>query len=403
MPYTDIGGQNISLKFGAAGNSREINERFVDIRPTGIYDGGYLTVVDTSHARISALKCEIEDGTHQIRAETTTTVTLVVSSAAPYIVLRWAYTGSNNDYIGLLAVASGSIQTYDLIVGKCTFTGGGALNGFLYTERSNPAVVHLFLKVEVAEEGGLYVRVRAGRIQNGKETIQIPDQKSTIFVPPGTNSRIDLVYVDRTTGTVSIDSSGTAAISPVAPNYVGKLVLAEVTLSAGDLSIAASAIEDVRDFTNMSYPVDDSTLNVNATGELEIKSGVLGQASQASGTTNISIASETFADLDNMTINMTTTGGKLLLLFSSAFRGDGVNLRFSIDGTPTVAMRNYFDTSLTGLEKWAAVQWLVNSLVAGVHVLKVQWARPTGISGTVYQDGISFERTFSAIELPHNT
>lgn len=274
MP-ADSGNQSLSLKFGSSGNSREINRRFVGVRPTGIYSGGYLTVVDSSHASLSALVAEIEDGTHQLRIATTTVVNILVSSASPYVVLRWSYTGNTSDFMEILAVSTPA--TYDLIIGKCTFIGGGVLNGFVYSERSNPEVLDLFLQVEVAEEGGLYVRIRAGRIQNGKENIDIPDQKSGTFIPPGSNSRIDLVYVDRTTGIIAIDSSGTAAATPVAPNYAGRLILAEVTLSAGDLSIAASAIKDVRDFVNMSYAVDDTTIQVDANGKLAVKT--IGNAS----------------------------------------------------------------------------------------------------------------------------
>ncbi len=265
----DVGNQSLSLKFGASGNSANINRRFVGIRPTGVYSGGYLTIVDSSHASLSALVCEIEDGTHQLRIATTTVVNILVSAASPYVVLRWAYTGNTSDFMEILAVSTPA--TYDLIVGKCTFTGGGALNGFVYSERSNPEVLDLFLQVEASEEAELRVRIRGGRLQNGKENIDIPDQKSGTFIPPGSNSRIDLVYVDRTTGTVAIDSSGTAAATPVAPSYAGRLILAEVTLSAGDLSVASSAIKDVRDFVNMSYAVDDTTIQVDANGKLAVK------------------------------------------------------------------------------------------------------------------------------------
>jgi hypothetical protein len=265
----DVGNQSISLKFGSSGNSREINRRFVGIRPTGIYSGGYLTVVDASHASLSALIAEIEDGTHQLRIATTTVVSTLVSSAIPYIVLRWAYTGNTSDFMEILAVSTPA--TYDLIVGKCTFTGGGVLNGFVYSERSNPEVLDLFLQVEASETAELRVRIRGGRIQNGKENIDIPDQKSGTFIPPGSNSRIDLVYVDRTAGTIAIDSSGTAAATPVAPSYAGRLILAEVTLSAGDLSVASAAIKDVRDFVNMNYAVDDTTIQVDANGKLAVK------------------------------------------------------------------------------------------------------------------------------------
>lgn len=256
MP-SDVGNQKISLKYGAAGNSQEINRRFVDVKPIGIYDGGYLTISDSSHAAISPLVCEISGldvglVEHQVRVATTTTVTLAVSSALPFIILRWSYTGDTADFMELLAVAAGSIQAYDLIVGKCTFAGGGALQGFNYGDttypRSTPDVHTLFLKVEPTIDAELKVRVRAGRVQSSEETFLIADQKSSIFVAPLANSKVYLVYVDRLTGNVYIDSSGTEAVTPVAPSYGNKLVLAEVTLTSATTNITASMIKDVRDF-----------------------------------------------------------------------------------------------------------------------------------------------------------
>lgn len=266
----NVGSQTVTLLYYSRADSGTINRRFVGIRKTGIYSGGYLKVVDLSHASISSLICEITDGTYQVRVTTSSLVTLAVSSATPYIVLRWTYSGSaTNDYMALLAVASPN--TNDLVVGLCTFTGGGDLQGFDYSNRSTPEVSDLFLKVEPTSDTELRVRVRAGRIQNGKEIIEIPDQKTSLFVPPSSNSKVYLVYVNRATGTISIDSSGTPAASPVAPNYGGKLVLAEVTLSSTATNIIESNIVDTRDFTNNSYDPDGVTLEINTSGKIALK------------------------------------------------------------------------------------------------------------------------------------
>jgi len=267
---TNIGNQVVNLLYHSRADSGTVNKRFVGIRKTGIYSGGYLSIVDNSHASLSTLVCEITDGTYQVKILTGSAVSIAVASATPYLVLRWVYTGSATaDYMSILAVASPA--TNDLVVGMCTFTGGGNLQGFDYSERTSPNTQDLFLKVEPTEDTELRVRVRAGRIQNGKETISIPDQKTSLFTLPSSNSKIYLVYVNRATGAISIDSSGTAAASPVAPNYDGKLVLAEITLTSTATNITSSNIQDVRDFTNNSYDPDDSTLEVNSNGKLSLK------------------------------------------------------------------------------------------------------------------------------------
>lgn len=257
MP-ADVGNQDITLLWYTRADSAKVNKRFRDIRQLGIYSGGRLTIVDgpTKAASLSSLVCEISDGTHQVRVETTTAVGITVAQATPYVVLRWSYTGASSDYMEILAVATPS--TYDLVVGKGDY-GGAALTGFDYGDasypRSTPHTQDLFLKVEPTEDTELRVRLRAGRIHTNSGRVAISDQKSNLFTAPSANSKIYLLYVDTSDGTIKIDSSGTEAASPVAPDYRGRMVLAEITLASTDTNITASKIRDVRCFIDSS-PAD---------------------------------------------------------------------------------------------------------------------------------------------------
>jgi hypothetical protein len=270
MP-ADVGTQDVTLIFGTVANSSEVNARFMDVRKTGIYSGGYPSVVDTSNAQISTLVCEISDGTYQVKVETTVAVNLAVALATPYIVLRWEYTGASDDYMEILAVATPAAN--DLVVAKCSFSGsdliGFNLNDTTYP-RSTPNVFDINLKVEATPDTEMRVRVRAGKFRTHNATISIADQKSGLFTAPGSNSRIDLVYLNRTTGAVAIQQ-GTAAASPSAPSYAGKFVLAEVTVEAGDTDIVASAIKDVRPWLIPFSDPDGSTIDYDATtGKLKV-------------------------------------------------------------------------------------------------------------------------------------
>jgi len=279
MP-TNIGLQEVILIYHQRADSSAVNKRYINVRKTGIYSGGYLTIVSEAGktARLSALVCEISDGTHQVKITTDDTVTITVAPATPYFVLRWTYTGSEvNDYMDFLAVASPAAN--DLVVAKCTFTGGGNLQGFDYSERSTPAIQDLFLKVEPTEETELRVRVRAGRIQTGSGYIQVVDQKTSLFTPPASNSKIYLVYINTTTGAVAIDSSGTAAASPVAPDYLGKLVLAEVTLTSISTNITSSMIRDVRNFiTPVAEILTDHYLSTYNSSTQQVANGAFTRA-----------------------------------------------------------------------------------------------------------------------------
>jgi len=273
MP-ADVGQQVVSILYYSIATSDNVNKRHIDIRKTGIYKGGYLTVTDASHAQLSPLACEITDGSHQVKVETTVAVNIVVAQATPYIILRWSYAGATSDYMEIKAVATP--QTYDLVVAKCSFDGDGNPNGISYGDssypRSTPNVQDLFLKVESTGETELRVRIRAGRIQSATAVIAINDQKSNLFTRPASNSKVYLVYVDPSTGAIGIDSSGTAAADPTAPSYSGKLVLAEVTLSSTDTSIPASKIKDVRPFITPRAIPDGVTIDYDDAGKLYLKS-----------------------------------------------------------------------------------------------------------------------------------
>lgn len=248
MP-TNLGSQEVTLKFFDPAASSEVNARFMDIRQLGIYKGGRLSVVDYTHALLSPLVCEISDGIHQIKVETTTTINIAVVEATPFIILRWTYVGLTSDFMEILLSAAPAAN--DLVVGKCNFAAGN-LQGFNYGDttypRTTPNTLDLHLKVEPTEDTELKVRIRAGRVQNASATVDIIDQKSNIFVPPSTNSKVYLVHVDRLTGNILIDDTGVEAASPVAPDYEGKMVLAEITLTSTTTNITADKIKDVREF-----------------------------------------------------------------------------------------------------------------------------------------------------------
>lgn len=269
----NVGGQAISLKFMAPGNSEEINRRFLNTHPVGIYSGGILTISDGAHAIISSLVCEVGDGTYQVRVQTTLSVTLAVTLSTPYVVLRWAYTGTTADYMELLAVASGSVLSTDLTVGKCVFTAG-SLSGFDYGDathsRTVPSVHDLCLKVVPTVGSTLKTLVMPGWVHGQQQSFFVPMQETSALVPPVTYPKIYLVTLSDA-GVISIDSTGVEAVVPVEPNHDGRLVLAQIKLSPGDAVITADKITDVRPFLT-PYPSDpdEVTITKDSSGLLKV-------------------------------------------------------------------------------------------------------------------------------------
>jgi len=141
------------------------------------------------------------------------------------------------------------------------------LTGFDYTDRTFLNVQDLFFKVETSS--GLYVWLRNGRFQTSTTHVVVPEQRVGPFVPPAApNSRIDLVYI-ATDGTPTI-LQGAAAVNPSAPDYKGRLVVAEITVANGAVSIAASNIKDVRSFITEITNVDDTSIE-DSTNGLRVK------------------------------------------------------------------------------------------------------------------------------------
>lgn len=260
----DQGSQIITLDYFAPANSTEVNKRNLNIMPTGIYDGGILSIVNNSTCQVSTFVAEISDGTYQVRCETQSTVNVSVAAATPYVVIRWSYNAvQNQNFSQILAVATPNSN--DLIIGLCEFTGAN-LSGFDYVDsdfpRSDANTQDLWLKPIPTSATELAVRILGGKFQNESQNFDIPNQKTSVMEAPATNSKIFLVYVNSSTGAIEIDSSGTAAASPSAPDYDGRLVLAEVTIAAGQTNVTSSHIKDVRPFLitpPKSIPSPDNT------------------------------------------------------------------------------------------------------------------------------------------------
>jgi len=264
MGSVNHGTQDISWNFYEELTSRDFNERNMNIQPRGIYKGGYLTRVSDAEVSLSPLTAEIGDTVIQVSISTAVAATLNVStldsgsisSATPVLVLRWAYTASAANYMEIHAIASAAVAlSNDIIIGKCNFSGA-TLVDFDYANRTFLTIQDLFLKVE--SSSGLYVQLRAGRIQTATGYVQIPETLVGPFSVPGSpNSRIDLIYID-TDGTVSI-AAGAAAPSPSAPSYARRLVVAEIRIANGDTTIPASRITDVRSFISKNFDMSPVT------------------------------------------------------------------------------------------------------------------------------------------------
>lgn len=90
------------------------------------------------------------------------------------------------------------------------------------------------------------VRVDAGALLSGTTLTEVAAQNTGTITAPGSNSRIDRVVIDSTTGAVSV-ITGTPGVSPAVPALTaGKLPIAQVLLTSASTSITNSMITDER-------------------------------------------------------------------------------------------------------------------------------------------------------------
>ena len=274
MGTTNHGNQTINFSYFDEATGELMGTQNLGITPLGIYSGGYLTKVSDSSVTLSSFIANVRSSTHQVSVRSSASATLnsstldsgAISAATPYLVMRWNYVETPGNYVEIHAIALANRQQYDVMIGRCLFSGS-TLTGFDYSDRTVPVAQSHCLKVEATPETEMYVRVRGGVVNIGLSKVVIPDQKVGPFAVPSAGlSRIDLVYVTYA-GAVAIQQ-GTPASTPTVPSYVGKMVLAEVRVVNGDTNITWGRITDARSF--LSYPSipDEETIGLNSSGRL---------------------------------------------------------------------------------------------------------------------------------------
>lgn len=269
MP-TNWGSQAVHIKFFDPVTNPNVNFMALDIRKIGIYSGGRLVRSSDTVAYLTPLSCEISDSAgsgNQVRVTTSANVNINISSAAPFVVLRWTYTSSTaDDYLNIgggsvgptwTPTACAAPLTNDVIVGKGVYSGSTLSGVFDYSLRTKPDVFDLFLKVIPTDPISMSVRLLSGRINYGDKNLPIIDQLSPALTPPGSNSHIGLLQITTLGAIKNPITYGASAATPIAPTYGGLFTAAEITVPAGATAITSAMIRDVR-----SYVSNGTQLNV---------------------------------------------------------------------------------------------------------------------------------------------
>lgn len=261
---SNVGQQQISVKYHDPVNSDIVNQRFFNIRPVGIVKGGYVTYSGSSPSiDISPLVCEIKDrggDTNQIRMETTISFSLSMASGTPYAVLRWDHElSASTDYVTIVAVTTP--EETDLVIGKASFKGDN-VSGFSYEERTFANDRSSFLKVTpiYPTASATSVRVMQGLVLTNAS--YYPVEESTFDLSVFDNGNI-YIYVD-TSGHIQ----GTKTLSTAVRNILLARVIKDGT------AITEKDIQDLRGFLSGPVGVDNATIVKNTNNLLKVNDDV---------------------------------------------------------------------------------------------------------------------------------
>lgn len=259
---SNVGQQQISVKYHDPVNSDIVNRRFFNIRPVGIVKGGYVTYSESSPSiDISPLVCEIKDrggDTNQIRMETAISVSLSMASETPYAVLRWDHElSASTDYVTIAAVTTP--EETDLVIGKASFTDDN-VSGFSYEERTFANDRSSFLKVTpiYPTASATSVRVMQGLIMTSTAAGYILVNEQTV----------DLSSVAGTTLYIYVDTTGTVRATATKLLAARNILLAKVTKDGS--TITEKDIQDLRGFLTGPILVDNATIKKNANNQLAV-------------------------------------------------------------------------------------------------------------------------------------
>ena len=210
----------------------------------------------------------------------------------------------------------------------------------------------------------------------------------------------DYIKLSNNTYITAKDAAGTGTVNLIKINASD---VPEI-LTGAVLSSSAAPTDDAG-IANKKY-VDDQVATKAALAAVNSRSTYLA-AQQAVGTSDISVSSDTLADMTNMSITLTTVGTKVLIMFSAAIEmaGNGsgcyAECVIDIDGTDKVAQRTGTDSGTTSFNNGitTAMQWLETGLTPGSHTIKIEWRGKGTDVPNITQHGSDSPRVLTVIDL----
>ncbi len=250
MGSINNGGQLLTYDYRQTIKSQDFNRLNYKLHPSGIYEGGTLIKVNDAEVRLQAFTClyEDEDNSLSIRITTTTDATVSVSPSTPFIIGRFSWLNTENNFMDLVSVSFEDILDSDIIFGQLFFEGSILSPTFDYSKTTYCSKKILKLteqfpfriyptippsnQVEVDVGGPIYVDGK--KIEVTTKTLS-----PTITLPTSMYYRKDFITMNTSTGAIVIftgveDTIEANALFPIIEKgyfVIGALIFGNTTHS----------------------------------------------------------------------------------------------------------------------------------------------------------------------------
>jgi hypothetical protein len=268
----NYGNQVLVFSFHQEARAKGFNQGFCDILPYGVYTGGALTRINENLVQISELTTIIrsnEEDKVALRIETTEVQNLVVEPGKPYIVLRFGWSNSDDNFMDMRAVGwstdpfevdEDKLWPLDIILGKVQFVDN---SGVSIIDPNNPFDLSRRKDVFLKEAESVYTQFRVsesninprrvyvsgGRVNTSKGRFIISggDYPSADIPDTTAQSRTDLIVVNAL-GQINLVQGTPSASNPApAPKYGTYKVCAEIRRGPNRTDIKGSDIVQLVD------------------------------------------------------------------------------------------------------------------------------------------------------------
>jgi hypothetical protein len=268
----NYGNQILVFSFHQEARAKGFNQGFCDILPYGVYTGGVLTRLNENLVQIGELTTVIrsnEEDKVALRIETTELQNLVIEPSKPYIVLRFGWSNSDDNFMDMRAVGwstdpfevdEDKLWPFDIILGKVQFIDSSGIfiidpdNPFDLSRRKDVFLkeaesVYTQFRVSESETNPKKVYVSGGRVNTSKGRFIISggDYPSSEIPDTSAQSRTDLIVINAL-GQIQLVQGTPSALNPApAPKYETYRVCAEIRRGPNRTSVKGGDIVQLVD------------------------------------------------------------------------------------------------------------------------------------------------------------